>query len=184
MPIRAPGKHGIVVSWRRPPLGFSLIEILIVIVIIGILVMVMVPLVSDVTDASKQVTLERNLKTLHRAVQRYHAQHRGVYPGGHDVSGATQDNALDASTAFVQQLPRYTDATGAINNKKTKQYRFGPYIQGSALPPNPFNNDASVICDIMEADITRRSPDGRSGYKFYTQTGVLLPNHGSGVATP
>ena len=57
-------------------------------------------------------------------------------------------------------------------------YNFGPYLKSDTLLLNPFNEKSDVKCDIATTDISVRASDGNSGWKFYTQTGVLMANDG------
>ena len=152
--------------------AFTLIEMLIVIVILGILAMVIIPQISTSTDDAKLNTLRTNLGAMRNAVELYYAQHGSTYPG------AELGGAADANTAFVQQLTRYTDATNTISNTKTAAAKYGPYIKGGQLPMNPFNELRDVTVDTDTADITAKSSDGSTGWKFYSKTGVLMANDG------
>ncbi len=93
--------------------------------------------------------------------------------------GAVLGGAASASEAFVQQLTRYTDAAGTISNSKDATFKFGPYIKGGALAMNPFNNKNDVTIDTTETDITAKSSGGTTGWKFYTNTGVLIADDGA-----
>ena len=65
-----------------------------------------------------------------------------------------------------------------MKEKKAPKHIFGPYVTGG-LPKNPFNGKNDLICDISTTDITERNSDGSTGWKFYTQTGVLMANDGA-----
>jgi general secretion pathway protein G len=150
--------------------GFTLIEMLIVIVILGILAMVIVPQISTSSDDAKLNTLRTNLSVMRNAVELYYAQHASTYPG------SALGGAGNAADAFVQQMTRYTDATNAISAVKSAQYKFGPYVKGNTLPPNPFNGLATIAVDTAIDNITTRAADNSTGWKFYTKTGVLIAN--------
>jgi general secretion pathway protein G len=146
--------------------AFTLIEMLIVIIILGILAMIIIPQITVSTDDAKLRTLQTNLNTMRGAIELYAAQHGGSYPG-------------PTAANFEQQLLRYTDATNAVSSTKTASAKYGPYIKGNALPTNPFNELSTVTVDATTADITARTSDGSTGWKFYYQTGVLMANDGA-----
>jgi prepilin-type N-terminal cleavage/methylation domain-containing protein len=158
--------------------GFTLIEMLIVVIVLGILAMIVVPQIAVSTEDTKLKTLQTNLTAVRNAIELYYVQHDNTYPGQNDNTGTAGPTAEAAATAFVEQLTRYTDIDGAVSAKKDATYRFGPYIKGGALPLNPFNNAATIACDVTTDDITVKASDGTTAWKFYTQTGILLPNDG------
>ena len=89
---------------------------------------------------------------------------------------AASPTAGEAATAFLQQLTQYTDANGVVSTSKDTTYKYGPYLKGGALPLNPFDEDSDVVCDVTTTNITTKAADGTTSWKFYTQTGILLPN--------
>lgn len=155
---------------RTGQAGFTLIEMLIVIVILGILAMVIIPQISTSTDDARLSALRTNLSAMRNAVEIYYAQHNSTYPG---IAGAA---------VFVLQLTQYTDAAGAISATKDATHKFGPYIKGSALGKNPFNELNTILVDAAIADITVRTGDGSTGWKFFAITGVLIANDGAHYA--
>lgn len=158
---------------RKRRAAFTLIEMLIVIVILGILAMIIIPQVSTSTDDAKLNTLRTNLGAMRSAVELYYAQHNGAYPG------AVLGGAATPAEAFVQQLTRYTDAAGTIGATKTAVIKYGPYIKGTSLPQNPFNDLNTVVVDTTTANITVKAGSGVGGWKFYALTGVLMANDGA-----
>jgi prepilin-type N-terminal cleavage/methylation domain-containing protein len=158
--------------------GFTLIEMLIVVVILGILAMVIIPQVSTSTDDAKLSTLQTNLSAMRNSVELYYAQHTSAYPG--DVVPTTKPNDVTTTAlAFVAQLTRYTDANGNISNSKSAVYKYGPYIKGSGLPTNPFNDLDTITIDDTETDITVKASGSATGWKFYSKTGVMMADDGA-----
>jgi hypothetical protein len=117
---------------------------------------------------------------MRNAVEIYYAQHNSTYPGAVDILGAAPADDAASATAFVQQLTRYTNASGVVSDDIDRtNFPFGPYIKGGALPENPYNSLDTVLCDRAETDITARASDGTTAWKFYTLTGVLMANDGA-----
>ncbi len=158
--------------------GFTLIEMLIVIIILGILAAVIIPQVTVSTEDAKLSTLKTNLSHMRSTIEIYYAQHDNTYPGANDVAGAGTSIPGTAQTAFLQQLTRYTEKDGTVSDTKSTAAKFGPYIKGGKLPGNPFNDKNDVLCDATEPDITQRVSNSTTAWKFYTQTGVLIANDG------
>jgi len=159
--------------------GFTLLEILAAVIILGILAVIIVPQIYFSYQETRLNTLRANLNAIRVAIEPYYHQHNYVYPGAHDDKGDPVSYKEQAENAFIAQLAGYTDINGKVNNKKAGTYTFGPYLKSNKLPLNPFNNDNSVVCDITTTDVTVRAPDGSSGWKFYTKTGVLIANDGA-----
>lgn len=160
--------------------GFTLIEILIVVIILGILAMIIIPQISVSTDDAKLNTLKTNLNALRRAVELYYCQHGNTYPGAkRALNGDDVINQSQAENSFFRQLTKYSEVTGYVSVTKTAAAKYGPYIKGGRLPTNPFNDMDTVTCDIATTDITVRTSDGTSGWKFYVRTGVLIANDGA-----
>jgi general secretion pathway protein G len=164
----------------RDTAGFTLVELLIVIVLLGILAAVVVPQVSVSTDDAKLQTLRTDLTQLRSAIEVYYAQHTDKYPGANAITGVAAATALECETAFVQQLTRYTDVNGQVQNTKDATFKYGPYIKGGALPVNPFNDLNDITCDIATGDITVKDSTGAgTGWKIYSQTGVFMAADGT-----
>lgn len=163
------------------PNGFTLIEVLIVVMVLGILAMLIIPQVTVSTDDAKTSTLQTNLSTLRNAIELYYHQHNNRYPGQTDNSGGAPADAAAAQIAFLQQLTQFTEVDGTVATAKSPTAKYGPYIKSSTLPANPYNDLALVLCDIAETNITTKASSDTTtyGWKFYTQTGVLIANDGS-----
>ena len=161
--------------------GFTLIEVLIVIIVLGILAMIIIPQITVSTEDAKVNTLKTNLGGMRSAIELYYHQHKSFYPGMKKTDGSEADvaNAGEGAIAFVDQLTIYSESTGeADGDSATLTDPIGPYIKGSKLPKNPFDNNNTVKCDITTTDITTRASDGTTSWLFYCQTGVLIANDG------
>ncbi len=159
--------------------GFTLMEILIVVILLGILAMVVVPQITISSEDTKVSTLQSNLGQLRSLLEIYYAQHDEKYPGEVDDSDGigAPSNAAAFSAAFINQLTLYTNASGKASNTDNVAHPLGPYIKSNTLPPNPFNNINTIVIDNSTTDLTARTVDAgdmTSGYKFFTQTGVLI----------
>ena len=160
--------------------GFTLIEMLIVIIVLGILAMIIIPQITVSTEDAKVNTIKTNLGAMRNAIELYYHQHSETYPGFNTISGAASAAAGDSAIAFVQQLTQYTEVDGTVSATKTATAKFGPYIKGGKMPANPFHSTEGndILCDIVTATITTRTPSGTEAWKFYTKTGVLIANNG------
>lgn len=156
--------------------GFTLIEMLIVIIILGILAAIIIPQLTVSTEDAKVSTLKTNLAGLRSSIEIYYAQHHEKYPGQtKSADGTTNNDALEAATSMVKQLTQYTNSAGQIQATKNTTFKYGPYVKGPSLPANPFNDGTGVVCD-NSADITAaRAPTATAGigWKFHFNTGIL-----------
>jgi len=159
--------------------GFTLMEILIVVILMGILAMVVIPQISVSSEDTKAATLQSNLTQIRNLLEVYYAQHAEKYPGeiDHATGSGAPASDIAAALSFVAQLAQYTDSTGKASTTDRTNFKLGPYIKSTNLPPNPFNNKSSVKIDSTETDITARTytaGDESDGYKFFVKTGVLI----------
>ncbi len=157
--------------------GFTLIEMLIVIIILGILAMIIVPQITVSSEDAKVSTLKTNLSTVRSAIETYYVQHDNNYPGNATQAGGGGVTVNDNADAFEYQLTRYTTKNGTVSNTKNSTV-YGPYLKGGELPKNPFTETSTVDVDISTSDITTRSADGSTAWRFYLQTGVFIANDG------
>ncbi len=94
--------------------GFSLIELVIVVVIIGIIGAIAIPRMSRGAAGASDSALVADLAVLRNAVDLYHTEHGGTYPGVATV---------------VAQLTQYTDDTGGTSATPDSTHIFGPYLR-------------------------------------------------------
>ena len=128
-------------GWRR--LGFSLVEILIVVAIIGILAAIVIPEFQQQTQLAKEAAAKENLQILRGAIERYALEHNGVPPGypGNNLS-----------------LPP-SDATLRIQLK-------GRYIR--LYPTNPFNESKATL--VLKTSSIPEKATGTYGWIYCPQT--------------
>ena len=112
--------------------AFTLIEVLIVVVIMAVLAATIIPQFASSTEDAKASAVKFNLHTLRQQIEMYKLQHSATVP------------ALTAGT--LPGMVYATDVTGANNGTTTSDatHPFGPYVQGGALPPNPYDGKNTV----------------------------------------
>lgn len=160
--------------------AFALIEMLVVVIILGVLALIIMPQITVSTEDANLNTLTTNIGIIRNVIDLYHLEHKGAYPGQKKVDGSGKDIGKkgEAASAFVDQLTMFTSTEGETNNVKDFTYIYGPYLK-SGMPMNPFNNRDDVVCNTSETDITVKASDGKSGWRFYTKTGVFIANDGA-----
>lgn len=158
--------------------GFTLMELMIVVILLGILAAIMIPQYSTSTEDAKVNSLKANLSHVRNAVELYYNQHNETYPG--DVTSSIAGHA-NADQWFVDQLTLYTkyDGTAKVSKDVAGGFKYGPYVKEAGLPVNPFNQKSDLLIDDTTTDVTDRTADGTTGWKFYTKTGVFIANDGS-----
>ena len=137
-------------------IGFTLVEVLIVVVIMAILAATIIPQFSDSSKDAKESNLRFNLHTLRSQIELYKSQHDGVVP----------------QTANLPELSNKTNLAGALGN--TLAHKFGPYIR--QIPANPFTDSKSVIL-ITVTPATTAQVTPNDGWLYYQPTGEIWINH-------
>lgn len=146
-------------------LGFTLIEVLIVVVIMAVLAATIIPQFSSSTQDAKESSLNFNLHTLRSQIELYKLHHIGKLP----------DQIGDATNGYLPQLTKATDVDGATGDSDAT-HPYGPYLQGE-LPTNPFDGKNAVV----EVDLSGAKPTGVSGtgggWQYDPKTGAIWPNN-------
>ena len=107
---------------RSQPIGFTLVELLVVITIIGMLMALLLPAVNAAVEAARAAQCKNNLRQLAFAVDAYQTS-RGRYPGYVDNVGSNPDKAswVVALLPQIEQLDLYDtwakdDGSGTFTN--------------------------------------------------------------------
>lgn len=152
--------------------GFSLVELVIVVVIIGIIAAIAVPRISGGVASSDESALKADLTALRNVIDRYAAEHNGTFPGATaDGMGGSANSAL----AFVNQLSGYSNVQGQVSLTQDPAYRFGPYLR--RVPPLPVgDNRDSVDVAIDTANSPPVVTAGSEGWVYNPVTGEIIAN--------
>ena len=103
-----------------------------------------------------------------------------TFPAVNNKDGVKFGKKESREEAYIAQLYLYTDENGAVSTIKDEMYKYGPYLKGPETDKrNPYNDLYTLKCDDKEEDITARNSDSKTGWKFYTKTGVLMANDGA-----
>ncbi|MCX7703556.1 MAG: type II secretion system protein GspG [Planctomycetota bacterium] len=81
--------------------GFTLVEMLLVVAIIGILIGILLPTVVGVTQESKEKKARGDIRTLISAIEQYYIKHN-VYPS--NTVGSQANDTGDPATDFLEGL--------------------------------------------------------------------------------
>jgi general secretion pathway protein G len=146
--------------------GFSLVEILIVVMIIGILAAIAIPKFSNASQTARVNALKEDLRLMRTQISVYKSQHAANpgYPGGDTQQEPTAAVAAD-------QLLKFTDGNGNVSDTQSNIFRWGPYLD--AIPKNPVNGEAGFkILGPAEAFVA----DGTTGWLYQPLTGTFKAN--------
>ena len=153
---------------RSQPVGFTLVEILIVVVILGILAMIVVPQYGDAANDAREATLTADLQSIQRQIDRYKVDHKGRGP---QFSGTGSQDFAN----FAARLTKKTDINGTIVATGT----YGPYLP--EMPDNPFISDSKLapLVKIGKSAVCPR--DGTTGWFFEAISQKIMPNSKTGA---
>ncbi|MBE0433574.1 prepilin-type N-terminal cleavage/methylation domain-containing protein [candidate division WOR-3 bacterium] len=119
-------------------LGFTLIELMVVVVVIGILVAIAVPNYIGIRERAYEASVKANMHTVHAAIEEFNTLAGGIYPG-------------DINTTVNEVNP---NVTGAIGDMSLAGGTLTPPFPPNALLrphpgfKNPFNIGYNVINDL------------------------------------
>jgi general secretion pathway protein G len=132
------------ISRKNRNMGFTLIELMVVIVILGILAGLIIPRLMGRPEEAKRLKARMQIEALETALKLYKLDN-GVYP---DTEQGLQ--------ALVEQ-----PAAGAIPQK----WREGGYLEKGRLPKDPWGNDFVYLSPGVNGDydIISYGADGVSG---------------------
>ena len=160
-------------------LGFTLVELLIVVIILAILAAIVIPMYSSSTRDAQEAALDSNLNGMRSAIELYRAQHGGQYPGAVASSGATctvgaaATGGINTAQAVIDQLTKYSSATGTVCTGADPTTTLGPYLR-KGIPADPITNSATIVVATAGTPLAPAAATG--GWAYDVKTGQLVMN--------
>jgi prepilin-type N-terminal cleavage/methylation domain-containing protein len=152
--------------------GFSLVELVIVVVIIGIIAAIAVPRFGSGAQAASESALKGSLAALRNAVDRYAAEHNGVFPG---ALADGQGGGPGTELSFINQLTHFSNVQGGCSDTSVSGFSLGPYLR--RMPPVPVGPNAGE--KTVAIDVTNSPPlvtGNIEGWVYNPNTGEIIAN--------
>jgi prepilin-type N-terminal cleavage/methylation domain-containing protein len=131
--------------------GFTLVELLVVAVVLAIFAAIVVPEFSNTSDSTRESAAIADLNNIRKAISLYQQQHGGVAPGVTmsasalcPAPGQSSLGGPGTDLALIYQLSRFTDDIGGTCSIRTTRFVYGPYIQVSGVPRNPWTGSRAI----------------------------------------
>ena len=159
--------------------GFTLVELLIVVIILAILAAIVIPQFSSATVDAQESALDSNLSALRSAIELYKAQHTGKFPGSVAATGATctvgtaGTGAINTAQAVIDQLTKYSSASGTTCSGADPTTTLGPYLR-KGMPPDPITNSAAIAVATAGTPLAPGAATG--GWAYDVKTGQIVMN--------
>jgi len=159
--------------------GFTLVELLIVVIILAILAAIVIPQFSSATVDAQEAALDSNLNALRSAIELYKVQHNGKFPGAVAATGATctvgaaGTGAINTAQAVIDQLTKYSSATGTTCTGADPTTVLGPYLR-KGMPAEPITNSAAIAVATAGTPLAPAAATG--GWAYDVKTGQIVMN--------
>jgi general secretion pathway protein G len=174
--LRGLNVNSVTLSTRH---GFTLVELLIVVIILAILAAIAIPQFSSSTVDAQESALDSNLGALRSAIELYKAQHNGKYPAAVAATGATctvgaaGTGAINTAQAVIDQLTKYSSASGTTCSGADPTTVLGPYLR-KGMPPDSITNSAAIAVATTGAPLAPAAATG--GWAYDTKSGQIVMN--------
>ncbi|MCP4591634.1 MAG: prepilin-type N-terminal cleavage/methylation domain-containing protein [bacterium] len=146
--------------------AFSLLELVLNIVILSMLAAIAVPRFSSAAQAAEAKSMAMTLTRVRNAIEHYYAEH-SRYPGYNAGTGAPNGEW------FVDQLTKYSDASGNVNATLVYPFIYGPYLR-APFPTNPLNDLNTVLVRAAKSGLFTPNV---TGWKAVLSTGHFTANN-------
>ncbi len=140
------------ISEVRPPkrLGFSLIEVIVVIVVIGIMLAVALPKYHRVVEKSRQAEALTNLAAIRGAQMRYYAE-TGNWASDGEWDKLDAEEPADSDQYFSYYLSSTADTVASAIRNTNKNCCFGSYtayvVSSGKISKVCVDADGDDVCD-------------------------------------
>ena len=151
---------------RPGPLGFTVIEILIVLALLSIVAITVVPQFSRAGEDAQLQTVQGDLDVFRRQIDRYREEHGGRLPALES----------DSESEFITHLTQRTTESGTIDPTG----RLGPYLIGD-MPPNVFTGRRSIRVVRGTLQPPHFNGSGDHGWVYSSTTGEFRISTSSDV---
>ena len=141
-------------AYRR--VGFTLVEIMIVVVIMAVLAATIIPQFTNSATDAKISSLSFNLHTLRSQIELYKLQHSGTPP--------------TLTAGALPQMTSYTDASGDAQATSDATHIYGLYL--SKMPANSIDAKNGIVTTSTWPGTA--TSDG--GWLYQGTTGNIAPN--------
>ena len=147
----------------RRTLGFSLIELILVVLIIGIVVSVAVPKMNRSARGASAKALKMDLARLYSAIELYAVEHDGKPPDQNIKAQLTQYSNFTGTTTSAMKKP----ATGIV---------YGPYLTKIPTLTVGSKKGADEIYHTSNESETPATADPKQGWWYNSATRRVVAN--------
>ncbi len=156
--------------------GFTLVELLIVAVVLAIFAAVVTTQMGDATLTAKESSLRAYLANARRGIDRYQAEHDGVYPGAVPAPSCTGNTFGQGVRSLEAQMVFYSNRSGGVCPQANAAYPFGPYVKWTGgSTPNPVTGDGQMIV-VRTGNLNLTANRAGGGFMYDSTTGQFIAN--------